>query len=428
MTRQVAPRGPRGPRSGGGRDRGTGFGVGGLALVGRGSLVAPLVSAVGLLAVAMVTLGLFTGRLPFVPSRAGGIGGGGGSGATAAPSNVVIVDPKANVPGSIVYVKGGNVWIQTGTDVRQLTNSGHDAMPTWSADGQWIYYVETRTERGLFPYGGTAAYYDLTYPIVTRIHADGSGREELKNGKYTTASGRYEWFFWIRQPVPNRTGELLAVTSDGPDPTRNDVVLQLMNVATGAMTNLGLPEMAPLGHQDPAWRPVGREVLLYVLNARDGARGAPAIWRYDPKTKRSTALTGPGYMAPAWSPDGTYVAATRTSSLGTDVVILDLKTGSEVLRVTNDGRSWGPTWSPAGNSIAYLHMEGAIVDLRMVALKGSGPGWTVGDTLNLTENSGLDGGSRPDWFIPASQLPNPPPAGSPTSSSPTSSASASAGP
>lgn len=408
MTRQVTP-----PRTSG-TSRPTARGSGDpYGLAARGGGLAPILSLIGLAVVAALTLGLFTGQFPFLPSRAGGGGdrGGGVIDRTPAPSNVVIVDPKADVPGSLVYVKQGNVWIQSGTDVRQLTDTGRDAMPSWSADGQWVYFIETRTERGLYPIGGIPSYFDLTYPILTRIRPDGSGREALQSGKYAAgANGRYQWFYWMRQPVPDRTGRTLALTSDGPDPTKSDVVVQFFDVATKSWTNPGLPENPPLGHQDPAWRPVGREQLLYVKNGRDGTRGAPSIWRWDSKTKKTIALTGPGYMAPAWSPDGRFAAATKTNGLGTDVVILDLKDGTEVLRVTDDGRSWGPAWSPVGNAIAYLNIEGGIVDLRMVKLTGTGPAWTIEETLDLTTYSGLDGGSRPSWYVPPDQLPGPTPA------------------
>lgn len=422
MTRQATPPRPGDRVRPGGRASRDPYGI-----LPPSASLAPILSAVGLAVVAMLTLGLFTGRLPFVPSGGGGGGAGGGGvvDRTPAPSNVVVVDPRADVPGSLVYVKQGNIWIQSGTDAHQLTNTGNDSMPTWSADGQWVYFVETRTERGLFPSGGAASYYDLTYPIVTRIHPDGSGREEIATGKYTTSGGRYQWFYWLRQPVPDPSGKTLAVMSDAPDPTKSDVVLQLMDIATGKMTDLGTPESAPLGQQDPAWRPVGRQQLLYVMNGRDGPRGAPSIWRYDPLTKKARAFTGPGYLAPAWSPDGGYVAATKTSSLGTDVVVLDLKTGSEVLRVTDDGRSWGAVWSPAGDAIAYLHMDGGIVDLRMVKLVGSGPTWTLGDSIDVTQYSGLDGGSRPSWYIPPDQMPARTPAPASPSSSGASGAPAS---
>ncbi|MGP1675037.1 MAG: TolB family protein, partial [Candidatus Limnocylindrales bacterium] len=125
-----------------------------------------------------------------------------------------------------------------------------------------------------------------------------------------------------------------------------------------------------------------------------------------------------GYMQPSMSPDGRYVAATRTTTRGTDIVILDSNNGQELLRVTNDDASWAPTWSPAGDAIAFLHIVGQTVDLHLAKLEGAGPGWTVTETLSLTEVSGLDAASRPDWYIPPALLPAlPTPA--PSSAAPT---------
>jgi Tol biopolymer transport system component len=87
------------------------------------------------------------------------------------------------------------------------------------------------------------------------------------------------------------------------------------------------------------------------------------------------------------------------------VVILNASTGAEVVRFTNDGDSWAPAWSPAGDQVAFLHTSGQVVDLRMVPLAGSAPGWTVGDPIDLTSSAGLDSVSRPDWFVPTEQLP-----------------------
>ena len=128
-------------------------------------------------------------------------------------------------------------------------------------------------------------------------------------------------------------------------------------MATHRLAPLGVPENPPFGHQDPAWRPDGTQ-LLYVRNGRDGSRGAPAIWRYDPATKKTTRFSQAGYSQPAFSPDGRYLAATKISTLGTDVVVLDARTANELLRVTIDGRSWGAAWSPDGTQIAFLHLAG----------------------------------------------------------------------
>ncbi len=401
-------------------------------LMPTGGGVAALLSAVGLVVVALLTLGLFTGRLPFLPSVGGGGPSGGGDVGperTPTPSNVVVVpdDPRARIPGSIVYVKSGNIWVQRGAEATQITGTGQDSMPAWAPDGEWIYFVETRTKRGLFPSSGRAVYYDLTYPILSRVRPDGSGREALLDGTYTTPNGRYEWFYWLRQPAVAPDGATLALVSDAPDPTKSDVVLQLYDVATGTLTKPNVSESPPLGHQDPAWKPVGKAQLLFVRNARDGTRGAPAIWKFDPQTGKASAMTGPGYLAPAWSPDGRYVAATKTTSLGTNVVILDPKNGAELLRVTTDGASWSPVWSPAGDAVAYFHMSGGVVDLRLVRLAGTAPTWTMDEPLDLTEASGLDGGSRPGWFVPADELPEATPAPSDAASPVASGAAASPG-
>ena len=62
-------------------------------------------------------------------------------------------------------------------------------------------------------------------------------------------------------------------------------------------------------------------------------------------------------------------------------------------------------WSPVGDAIAYFHEADGIVDLRLTRLEGTAPEWRVGETINLTDVSALDGGSRPGWFVPEGQLP-----------------------
>ncbi len=99
-------------------------------------------------------------------------------------------------------------------------------------------------------------------------------------------------------------------------------------------------------------------------------------------------------------------------------MILDAANGAELLRVTNDGRSWAPTWSPAGDQIAYLRVAGQVVDLQMAQLEGSGPAWTVKETVGLTDSAGLDGVSRPDWYVAPGDIPaaSEPPQASPSGS------------
>lgn len=391
MTRSARSRPPR---------SGDPYGIGPIA-----SFLAPGLAIVGLLIVAIVTLNLLNGDLPFGSAGNGDPGNGGGAGGnrTPAPSNVVVVPDDAAFDGSIVYAKGGNIWIQTDDNATQLTDSGGDSMPSWSPDGEWIYYIRTTLQRGYWPVRGKPARYDIDVPELMRVRIDGSAEpERLATGKFS--KGDYTWSFWIREPVLSPDGRTVAVISDAPNPEDSDVVIQFFDLETGRFTALDVPSNGVLGHGDPVWRHDAK-FLLYVMNDRAGSSGAPVIVRYEPSTKGRKVLTSGGYLQPSYSPDGRYIAATRTTSRGSDIVILDAATGSELLRVTTDEASFAPTWSPAGDGIAFLHLDGQTVDLRLARLAGTGPAWTVEATVQLTEVSGLDPVSRPDWFVPLEELP-----------------------
>jgi Tol biopolymer transport system component len=376
-----------------------------------GRWIAPALSVVGLLVVAIVTLNLLNGQVPFVGGTSGnGTGNGTGNGnggavQTPAPSNVVVVPEVVTFKGSIVYAKAGNIWVQSGKDAHQLTTSGDDSMPSWSPDGTTVYFIRTVPGEGRAVSQGVVRDYLLSTPSVMRVKADGSAEPERVLSGKVTKNGR-TWHAWIREPVLSPDGKTLAIVSDRPDPSVSDVVLQFYDLSTKKSRVPKLAETPPLGHQDPDWRSDGKE-LLYVRNGRSGARGAPVIYRWSAVSSKASAVTGPGYLEPSYSPDGRYIAATKTSGFGNDLVILDASNGREVLRLTTDGASWAPTWSPLGDSIAFMHIKGQIVDLKLVRLDGAAPNWTVKDITDLTEVSGLDGESRPDWFVPADQLPKP---------------------
>ena len=248
-------------------------------------------------------------------------------------------------------------------------------MPSFSPDGNWVYYIHDTLTRGKWPLRGSSTWYDIDLNELFRTRADGSGQpQRLLSGQVRSGSNR--WSAWIRQPAVSPDGKTVALVTDAPQPDNSNVVLQFYDLARNRLSRAGVPEVGVLGHQDPEWRPDGKQ-LLYTMNDRDGAKGAPVIMRYDPKTKAARALTTPGYMQPSFSPDGRFVAATRTNALGTDVVILNAGNGNELLRVTNDDTSWAPSWSPAGDAIAFLHISGQTVDLRLAKLDGTGPAWTV---------------------------------------------------
>jgi Tol biopolymer transport system component len=267
-----------------------------------------------------------------------------------------------------------------------------------------VYYIRSVRAQGdpKWITNGEVRFYNLTYPSLMRIPAGGGDFQQLLKGQIR--NGSYTWSYFIREPAISPDGKTAAIVTDGPDPTRSDITLKLFNLQTDKLTDLELPESLSLGHDDPAWSPDGK-TLLYVRNGREGTRGTPTIMRYNVATGRSQAMTTGGYTAPSWSRDGRYVAATKTTSFGTDVVLLDARNGTELLKLTNDELSFSPVWSPRMDAIAYFKLDHGVVDLWMIPLSGTAPSWTVGEPVALTISAGLDAPSRPQWFIPADQLP-----------------------
>jgi WD40 repeat protein len=218
-------------------------------------------------------------------------------------------------------------------------------------------------------------------------------------------------------------------------------LIQSARWLTGLLLCVALPGLAAAA--EPPTEPLLRiEAEMHTANLRRIATDAASRYlvtgSYDKTTRIWDISTGREVMqlsghsdrlrAVAFSPDGRFIAATKTDSFGTDVAILD-GSGKEVLRVTNDHHSFSPVWSPAGDAVAYLHLAGTIVDLKLAQLDSATGNWAVTKTIDLTKVSGLDGASRPSWFTPASDLPAPSAVpGSSGSAAPPPSSSASSAP
>ena len=200
------------------------------------------------------------------------------------------------------------------------------------------------------------------------------------------------------EPSISPNGSTAAVASDGPNvPGVQDVLIHYVNTNTGKLgPALPLRDVPLLGLSDPAFSPDGR-FLAYTMEGMSHQYGAPSIWIYSGGAPRELAA---GYRAASWSPDGKYIAATKVAGNTLNVAVLDATTGKQVAQVTTDGASWGPVWSPDGSELVYMHLTGAITDLNMVYITGSGANMTFKIEPNLTDYSGLDGESTPAWYIP----------------------------
>jgi Tol biopolymer transport system component len=395
---------------------------------GRAAISAvPVICMVGLIVAGLLTAGVYARWTPTLPGSGDTstpsptLEPSGSASIAPSPTDQVVVNPEVAVKGTIVYARNGSLWVQSGATARQITvpKSGSMAsQPTWSPDGQWIYYIDTRNTPGNWysPDNYNAIVgYDLHYPVLCRIHPDGSGGQDILSS--IIARRKLKTNYWLRQPEVAPNGAVAAIVSDGPtDPGVQDPMIHLVNLRTNKLASaLPMRENSSLGLSDPAFSPDG-SVLAYVMEARSGKFGAPSIWLYN-FSKKTSRLLASRFRSPSWSPDGKYIAATRVSGDALNVVVLDASSGKQVGAITSDGVSWGPVWSPAGDQLIYMHMIDANVNLNMVHISGSAASPTFSIEPNLTDYSGLDGGSPPAWYIPGyGPAPTPTPAASDTSS------------
>jgi PKD repeat protein len=109
--------------------------------------------------------------------------------------------------------------------------------------------------------------------------------------------------------------------------------------------------------------------------------------------------TGPGDGDPAWSPDGSRIAFTRSSGGTTGVFIMDADGGNVVQRTTSGG---DPTWSPDGGWIAFACSDGGLCKVT-AADDGTSPDTVVQPVGQLSGPAWSPDGTRiahtSDWAM-----------------------------
>ena len=102
-------------------------------------------------------------------------------------------------------------------------------MPSFSADGNWVTYIQTRETRGKWPLRWQPTWYDIDLNELMRVRADGTAEpQRLLSGQ--VRSGSLRWSAWMRQPVLSPNGKTIALVTDAPDPDDSNVVLQFYDV------------------------------------------------------------------------------------------------------------------------------------------------------------------------------------------------------
>jgi len=123
-----------------------------------------------------------------------------------------------------------------------------------------------------------------------------------------------------------------------------------------------------------------------ILGTRSLQRPVRQLWvRNRPANRTRAVAEGPIRAPLAWHPDGTALAYTRTTrgrhgSLLNDLFRLDLATGREQ-RLTHSRRAASPTFSPSGDTLAFIGVEGRTANVFLLDL-------ATGTETQLTDFTG----------------------------------------
>ncbi len=316
-------------------------------------------------------------------------------------------DERADVKGSILFTRSGDIWSVSGTSLQRLTDSDSiqsDAYPVWSPDGKSIYFIRsTKKVTNKTRPGGKYTFYT---PDLMRMKPDGSNRKKVFNSLIKDSRGL--WFSQVAQPSVSSAGNNIAVVSDGPDGSADEVTLHIIDAKTGRLRKVATPTQSGLGHNDPAFSPDGTKIA-FTYNDDNGPDGDPKVAIFSCRSKSNCTLgkvryLKPGFANPSWSPDGKLLAVEATDGTGRDIVLVNARRGDVRVQLTTDGDSFAPEFSPDGDQIAYLHRDGLDIDLRVMTLETNEQGLiTMLDDRPVTSDGGIDGISNPSWFIPPSQ-------------------------
>jgi TolB protein len=305
---------------------------------------------------------------------------------SAAPAPTV--QAEVRLPGRLLFVRAGDLWLWQDSAGRQLTSRGDLTQPAWSPDGARI----------------AAAQRGESYSEIVLLGPDGGSPLPVTRGGSRLPLHSYERIYdttWSFYPSFSPDGREIAFAAQAAPPAGSPAAeysLALYTAAPaagGGKTQRFAPAEGNVGR--PAYAPDGSAIVFAYA---PGGQSAPHLLRLD---RRSGAVAPPSGAPdqsydPAFSGDGRWLAFAARDGGRTDIFAAPAGGGAPV-RLTSLGTARAPAFAPDGSMLAFLAVAPGDrrFDLWVVDLSAGSGGLRAANPRQITRGLGLDADAGLAW-------------------------------